>query len=167
MLQIFTMALPVGLLWVGVTGRVTVGSLLVGYVVGMVVLVSLRRLGVRLRATFTPRQAVAFLRYCAWLFWNTLVSSVQVARLILRPRMDLRTGIIALATGDTSTDQRLAALSAHGLNMSPGQLVIDFDNEGTLYVHCLDLEAARLTLEPDQARRLRMLQAVLGEDRHE
>jgi multisubunit Na+/H+ antiporter MnhE subunit len=85
-----------------------------------------------------------------------------VVKLVLSPKIELKTGIIALQTGDKSADQKLAALSAHGLNMSPGQLVIDFEDGGTLYVHCLDLEASRPTLEAEQARRLHLLHRIIG-----
>lgn len=166
MLQIVTLAVPIGLLWAAVTGRVSAGSLVVGYAIGLLTLTALRQLRVQLRMRLTPRQALAMLQYGAWVLGDGLVSSVQVARLILRPRIDLKTGIVALPTGDASPEQRLAALSAHGINMTPGQLVVDFDNQGTLYLHCLDLEQARATLEPDQARRSRLLRTILGEEHH-
>ena len=167
MLNILTLAVPIGLLWVAVTGRISIGSIVVGYLIGVLTLVTLRLLQVRLRASFTPRQAIAFVQYSTWVLWDCLLSSIQVARLILRPQIDLKTGIVALPTGDTSPEQRLTALSAHGINLAPGQLVVDFDDQGTLYLHCLDLESAHMTMEVTQARRARLLRTILGEDRHE
>jgi len=167
MTHILFPALPMSLLWVAITGRVDLGSLFVGYIIGVITLVVLSGLGVRFQTRFTPRQIVALLRYTALLFWNGLISSVQVALMLLRPKIELKTGIIALETGDHSADQRLAALSAHGLNMTPGELVVDFGEDGILYVHCLDLEVSRPHLESEQKQRIRLLRSILGVTEHE
>ena len=162
MLHIFVPALPISLLWLAVTGRVEWGSLLVGYVIGVITLVVLGALGIRFQGRFTPRQLLAVLRYSAKLLWNGIVSSVEVAIILLRPKLDLQTGIVALKTGDTTPEQRLAALSAHGINMTPGELVIDFAEDGTLYVHCLDLETSRPRLNREQLERIDLLREILG-----
>jgi multicomponent Na+:H+ antiporter subunit E len=162
MSHILIPAFPISLLWVTVTGRVEWGSLLVGYVMSVITLIVLSALGIRFQGRFTLRQVVAIVRYSAILFWNGLVSSVHVALMLLRPKIELKTGIVALETGDHSPEQRIAALSAHGLNMTPGQLVIDFDDGGKLYVHCLDLEGSRPKLENDQRKRTQLLREIMG-----
>ncbi len=163
MLQYIVLAAPVSVLWVLITGRVSPGSFLVGFVIGLAMMLALRRLGVRLGKGLTLDQIAAVLQYTTLLAWNALVSSFQVTRLVLSRRLDLHTGIVALRTGDTSERQKLAALSAHGINMTPGQLVIDFDDRGTLFVHCIDLEASQRTLEAQQDRRVRLLRRMVGE----
>jgi multicomponent Na+:H+ antiporter subunit E len=152
----------VALIWIGVTGQVSLGGFAVGYAIGVATLTLLRKLGVTFHYSLRPDQPFVFLVYMAVIFWNGLISSLQVVKLVLSPKIELRTGIVALPTGDDSDDQELAALSAHGINMSPGQLVIDFDDRGTLYIHCLDLEASLPTLEIEQRRRLLLLQRILG-----
>jgi len=155
-------ALPLSLMWVAITGRVEWGSLLVGYIIAVLILTGLRRLGIRIEGYVTPRQIIALLRYSVLLFWNGLVSSIYVARMLLRPKIELKTGIVALNTGDTTPTQYLSALSAHGLNMTPGELVIDFGENGTLYVHCLDIENSRSRLELEQQKRIELLREILG-----
>jgi multicomponent Na+:H+ antiporter subunit E len=162
MLQILLLSLPISLIWIGVTGQVSPGGFLVGYIVGVLTLLLLSRLGIRFEKTIKPTQPLAFLTYTWLILWNGLSSSVQVVKLVLSPKIELKTGIVALSTGDKSKDQQLAALSAHGINMTPGQLVIDFDDGGTLYIHCLDLEASRPHLEAEQARRTRLLRRIMG-----
>ena len=155
-------SLLIGLVWVGVTGQAALDSFFVGVIVGLLTLALLHRIGVNLPQTIKIDQPLAVLIYTARILWNGLISSVQVVQLVLSPNIELKTGIVALPTGDTSEEQQLAALSAHGINMTPGQLVIDFDDQGTLYIHCLDLEASRPTLESEQARRLHLLRRVIG-----
>jgi multicomponent Na+:H+ antiporter subunit E len=156
------LSLPIALIWMGVTGRVSPGSFLIGCLIGLLVLGVLSRIGVRVQHPMKPSQALAFLTYTGIVLWNGLISSLQVAKLVLSPKIELRTGILAFSTGDNSPEQLLAALSAHGINVTPGQLVIDFDDQGTLYIHCLDLEAARPTLEAEQTRRLHLLRRIIG-----
>ncbi len=163
MRPLFTLAIPIALLWVAVTGRVTPGGLAVGYLIGLALLLLLGRLGIRPRRGLSPRQLGAALRYAGRLLADITVSSVQVARIILSPRLRLQTGILALPSGDRRDDQLLTALSAHGINVSPGQLVIDIDDMGTLYVHCLDLKASRGTIEAQQRARLQLLSEAVGE----
>jgi multisubunit Na+/H+ antiporter MnhE subunit len=158
-----TLAIPIALLWMAVTGRVSPGAALVGYLLGLAILLALGRLGMRPRQGLGPRQAGAALIYVGRLLADIVVSSLQVARIILSPRPRLQTGILAVPSGDRRDDQLLTALSAHGINVSPGQLVIDIDDMGTLYIHCLDLAASRPTVEAQQRERLRLLRAVIGE----
>src|SRR5690606_27067929 len=135
LLRILLLSVPIALLWMGITGQVTIESFAVGYVIGLLVLPLRPRLGTRAGRPFSLAQPLAFLEYAALIFWNGLVSSLQVVKLVLSPKLELRTGIVALQTGDTSEGQEMAALSAHGINMTPGQLVVDFDDRGTLYIH--------------------------------
>ncbi|MBE2271553.1 MAG: hypothetical protein IAE80_25190, partial [Anaerolinea sp.] len=69
MRHILVPALPISLLWVAVTGRVEWGSLLVGYVIGVITLAVLSALGIRFLGSFTLRQLIAVLRYSVLLFW--------------------------------------------------------------------------------------------------
>jgi multicomponent Na+:H+ antiporter subunit E len=163
MRPLFTLAIPIALLWVAVTGRVSLDGLAVGYLIGLAILLLLGRVGIRPRRGLSLRQLGAALVYAGRLLADIVVSSLQVARIILSPRLRLQTGILALPSGDRREDQLLAALSAHGINVSPGQLVIDIDELGTLYVHCLDLEASRPTIEPQQRARLHLLGKLIGE----
>ncbi len=162
MMQFLFPALPLSLLWVAITGRVELGSLLVGYIIALLILFGLRQLGINIQGYFTPRQIIAILRYSVLLFWNGLVSSIYVAQMLLRPKIELKTGIVVLNTGDTTTTQHLTALSAHGLNMTPGELVIDFGDNGKLYVHCLDIDSSRSKLEGEQQKRIKLLHEILG-----
>lgn len=160
---LLTLAIPIALLWMAVTGTVSLGAALVGYLLGLATLLVLRRLGLPLRRGIGFRQVGAALVYIWRLLADIVVSSLQVARLILTPRRRLQTGILAVPSGDTRDDQLLTALSAHGINISPGQLVIDIDELGTLYIHCLDLAASRPTIEAQQRERLRLLRGIVGE----
>lgn len=160
--QVIFMSLSFGLAWMGITGRVSVESFLVGFVLSALTVWALLRLGVRFDVHGGAGRPTAFLAFFGHILMDALIGSIQVTRLILRPKLELRTGIVALKTGDPSPEQQLAALSAQAINMTPGQLVIEFGDEGTLYLHCLDIDSALPTLDAAQARRIALLRQMMG-----
>lgn len=163
MIQFLLSALPIAVIWVAITGRVTLDSLGLGYGIGLFTLLALRQLGIKFDKRLTPGQPLALLSYTWGILWNGFRSSLKVVKLVLSPKIELATGVIALQTGDLSERQLLTALSAHSINTTPGEMVIDIADGGVLYVHCLDLEASRPVVEEEQVRRLKLLRRILGE----
>lgn len=163
MIQFFLSALPVSVVWVAITGRVTLDSLALGYVLGLLALFALRLMGIRFDTPLTPDQPVALVQYAWGILWNGFRSSLKVVKLVLSPQIKLATGVVALQTGDLSEDQLLTALSAHAINTTPGEMVIDIADGGVLYVHCLDFEASRKVIDQEQVARLTLLRRILGE----
>lgn len=167
MIQFLLAAVPIALVWIAVTGKVSLDSLALGYGVGIVVLLLLRQIGIG----FTPGRSLdrpfALLIYAGTILWTGLISSLHVVKLVLSPKIELKTGIVKLNTGDLSESQLLTALSAHGINMTPGELVIDIADGGDLYIHCLELEASRPVIEQQQAQRLQLLRRIVGEQANE
>lgn len=167
MIQYLLSALPIAIVWIAITGRVSLDSFALGYFLGLVTLAALRLLGIRFGKVRSADQLLAVLIYGGTILLNGFKSSLKVVKLVLSPKIKLETGIVALNTGDLSESQLLTALSAHGINTTPGQLVIDIADGGVLYIHCLDLEASRAVVEPEQARRIHLLRRILGERIHE
>jgi multisubunit Na+/H+ antiporter MnhE subunit len=163
MIQFLLSALPVAVVWVLVTGRVSLDSLALGYGIGLVTLYALRLLGIRFDKPLTPDQPVALAQYVGGILWSGFRSSLKVVKLVLSPQIKLETGVIALNSGDLSEEQLLTALSAHSINTTPGEIVIDIADGGVLYIHCLNLEASRKVVEQEQAHRLRLFKRILGE----
>lgn len=167
MIQFLRSAVPIALIWCAITGRVTLDSLLLGYILALVTLISLHLLGIRFGKLRSWDQPVAVVVYIAGILVTAFQSSLKVAKLVLSPQIKLKTGVIALDTGDLSESQLLTALSAHGINTTPGEIVIDIIDGGVLYIHCLDLEASRAAIDNEQKQRLRLLRRILGERDHE
>jgi multisubunit Na+/H+ antiporter MnhE subunit len=67
----------VALIWIGVTGQVSLGGFAVGYAIGVATLTLLRKLGVTFHYSLRPDQPFVFLVYMAVIFWNGLISSLQ------------------------------------------------------------------------------------------
>ena len=122
------------LVWVGLWGSVTAANVLGGLAVAVVLLVLLRPGPTDARAVVAPP---ALLRFSVRFFVDLLVSSLQVVRLVLRPRIALRQGVVSVHVPDAS--DLLLTLLADAISLTPGTLTIDVDRRSsTLYVHSLD-----------------------------
>ena len=122
------------LVWVGLWGSVTAANVLGGLLLAVVLLAVLRLGPADARAVVAP---LALLRFVVRFFVDLVVSSLQVVRLVLRPRTDLRQGVVSVRVPDAS--DLLLTLLADAISLTPGTLTIDVDRStSTLYVHSLD-----------------------------
>jgi multicomponent Na+:H+ antiporter subunit E len=156
------LALLPAILWLGLTSQVTVESFVVGYLIGLG-LVALRLPDeVRIVWRRLPDQLLATFTFVAALYRDILLSGIDLARRLLSRDMRLKPGILAVPTQDPHNSQGVAALSAANVTLTPGELVVDFDGNATLYVHCLDVEDSAESCDLKQAQRSRTLQRVFG-----
>jgi multicomponent Na+:H+ antiporter subunit E len=78
-------------------------------------------------------------------------SAVQVGLLLLNPDLPIEPGIVALDAGCQS--ELGTALSAHAITLTPGEMVLGMDDQGVLYVHCLDTrQSAAYAVEAQRLR---------------
>jgi multicomponent Na+:H+ antiporter subunit E len=158
------LALPLALTWVFLSGRLTLDSLVIGYVLGLAVLLLVSTNEIEIRWNRQFGQVVALGGYLLILSRDIFLSSVDVTRRVLSPKLPLKMGIMAVSTQDEEKRADLAALSAHAITITPGQLVVDFEEDCTMYVHCLDVESTEADIDKEQARRLKLLRRILGQD---
>jgi multicomponent Na+:H+ antiporter subunit E len=162
MVQVAILALPVAALWVLVTDRLSLESFAVGYVLGIVVALVLGGRSARLRPRRIPAQMVELLLYSVTMIRDILLSSFDVARRVVDPKLPLASGIIEVDTEEDDT--MIAALSAHSITVTPGEMVVDFGGNRRMFVHCLDVNEAAETLQNAQARRAARFRRILGYD---
>lgn len=163
LLHFLLAGLPIAVMWCLITGHVTLDSLFLGYIIGIACLGVLHRIGVRFGKIRSLDQVVAVAIYTVTILFTGFRSSLKVVKMVLSPKIQLKTGIIALDTGDLSESQLLTALSAHGINVTPGELVIDIADGGVLYIHCIDLAATQRVIHEEQAQRIQLLRRITGE----
>jgi len=88
--------------------------------------------------------------YWWWLLREIIVSSIDVAKLILNPSMPISPVVVELQA-QTRSDVALAILG-NSITLSPGTVTLDVD-EGKLLVHCLTSESALALREGEANRR--------------
>lgn len=112
------------------------------------------------QATDIPRGFKALILYLVLMVKNTLVGGFQVARIVLNPDMPLKAGVVAV---DPDCDHELGqALSAHAISLSPGELLVETDASGTMYIHSLNVEQTEKVTREEQKYRQALLSMIFG-----
>jgi multicomponent Na+:H+ antiporter subunit E len=152
-------------LYLFLTGNVRPGNLLLGLLLATGVTLLLRpwsahagtgrSIGHDLRRL--PGALFALGRYLGILFVELVQAGVQVAGIVIFDR-PINPGIIAIPT---FTDSPLAAaLSAHAITLTPGEMVVEMD-EGVMYTHCLDVTDSENYVAGAQRMRRDLLSKII------
>jgi multicomponent K+:H+ antiporter subunit E len=130
------MSLVIFVLWLMLFQSVSPGHLILAFLLGLFLPLTLRKLDVprgRLRRPFVALGLIFDV------FTDVVRSNIAVARIVLTPRSEeIISGLIRIPL-DTRSPQALAALACI-ITATPGTLWVDFDHgEGVLTIHVLDL----------------------------
>lgn len=131
-----------------------------GYVIGFVALV--RIFGNRPKAVSPARLIMGFfglIIYAVFLLWDIMRSSIDVALRVLNV-LPVKPGIVKVQVKDKR--DVVKALTAHGITITPGQLVVEFGDDDSVYVHCINVETFADELDDEQERRLKYLNRIVG-----
>ncbi|MFT5578969.1 MAG: multicomponent Na+:H+ antiporter subunit E [Paraglaciecola psychrophila] len=93
--------------------------------------------------------------YWLWLLRETIVSSWDVAKLILSPSLPISPTVVALESA-AQTDGGQVILG-NSITLSPGTVTLDL-HEGQLLIHCLTSESARELQNGEANRRAAALE---------
>lgn len=112
------------------------------------------RMGSFRHRAYTLGYGVSLVAYWGWLFGQMVLSSLQVARIILTPRLPIDPCVVEIrATADHPVDQ---AILGNSITITPGTLTLDV-HEGTLKVHSLTRAGAEAVLAGEMDRRVAAL----------
>ena len=149
--------------WVALSGKLDAFHLSIGLLTAFAVALGTRKL-YRLPPqpmpaddfVRTPLRLVQFASYAVWLVVQIFRSALEVATLVLHPRLPIAPRVVRITDELPHPIARLAL--AHSITLTPGTVTIECDDEG-MEVHALDAKAAR-SLGTDggtMARRVRRL----------
>jgi multicomponent Na+:H+ antiporter subunit E len=126
-------------IWALLTGRFDLPNLSVGFVLGYG-LMSLTRRAFPPTSYFAKVAQVT--RFVLFFLKELSVASAQVAWQVLRPRLDIHPGIVAVPL-DAATDLEITLLSIV-ISLTPGTLTLEVSpDRRTLYVHGMDVADGR------------------------
>jgi multicomponent Na+:H+ antiporter subunit E len=97
-------------------------------------------------------------KYAVILAGDLIKSGIQVARIVLNPALPIKPGIVAIPTGCES--ELGTALSAHAISLTPGELVIEMDEQGVMYTSCLDVTTSEKQVAEAQRLRENLLKKI-------
>ena len=98
-----------------------------------------------------------FILYGFWLLWSIVQSNVQVAYLVLHPKMPIHPGLLSLRTKLHNRTGQI--ILANSITLTPGTITVDFD-EGIYSVHALVPSAAQSLLDAQMQSKL---ERIFGE----
>jgi multisubunit Na+/H+ antiporter MnhE subunit len=158
--QVILLAFIPAVAWMILTQQVNAEGFALGYLIGIMLgILVVRRTRRSINPTRLPSQTVAVIVYLLILGWDIIVSGIDVFLRVLGVRQ-VKPGIVRVAIGDPRPS--IAAMSAHGITITPGQLVVDFDDQNhCLFVHCLDIDDCLDKLQSQQVRRLELLKRIV------
>jgi multicomponent Na+:H+ antiporter subunit E len=139
---------------VGLNGRFTLDSLIVGAVIGRIVLVVLAKGDVlKRREVRRAQRAISLLMY---LLWQIVLANFRLTKDVLSIRHHMRPGVIRLPL-TVNTDGEILLLSAM-INITPGSVALDVSaDRQSLYVHVMHIttvEEAKLEIKNGFERKI-------------
>jgi len=99
----------------------------------------------------SPKQALRLLLYIPQLLVSILMAAIQVAEVVLDPRMPIRPVLVGHRAVFSRDVSRVAF--ANSITMTPGTLTVDVDGD-TFYIHCLAERFANDIANGDLERRV-------------
>lgn len=146
------MTLIIGIVYLALTGNLEFANLATGLLVGAGISLLVRPQRLSIRWGRLPIALWSILRYLGVLFMDLVKSGIQVGGIILSSRPKIDPGIVNIDAGCKS--ELGTALSAHAMTLTPGELVVEMDDNGHLFVHCLNVRnSAQYAAEAQSLRR--------------
>ena len=149
---------PLTFLYIALTANAEPRNWLLGVLLATGIAVLLRPNPSSIRWRNLPTALLALGQFILSLLWDLLVSSLQVTWLVVHREIPLRQGIFALPSGCSSS--LVTLLSAQAITLTPGELVVEIDEEGVLYTHSLDVVTAATKEPVAQKRRVQQLERI-------
>lgn len=119
--------------WLLLNGSVALGTLAVGVAVAVVIVVFFRdTFSVLSGHKLTPAALWATVRYVGYFLKELVKANIQMAAIVLDPRLPMEPAIVATKVRLTHPVARL--LLANSITLTPGTLSVQYKGD-TLYVH--------------------------------
>lgn len=134
--------LLIAVIWMFLNSSWSASGFLVGFVIGLVLIGLFRRIWPN---DFYVKKVWAILKLLMLFNKELVISSITVIRQIVRPRLNIRPGILAYST-ELRSNWELTLLSCL-ITLTPGTLTLEVSSEGntnTLYIHAMDVADAEL-----------------------
>jgi multicomponent Na+:H+ antiporter subunit E len=144
---------------VAITESLDPGDVLTGLLVAVVIALLVRPSRTTLNLRRLPARTLALLLYILRLVIEIIQNGLFVASVVLRPKMNIRSAIIAVPS--ESHDDLGTAISAHGITVTPGELVVEVGLDRVMYVHCLDLRGDPAELHEAQKKRMALINRII------
>jgi multicomponent Na+:H+ antiporter subunit E len=136
MVGLLLLNLILALTWAALQGELNVANLVIGFLVSAVLIFLFRRM---FFGSLYFRKVLLGLTLTLVFIKELIKSNIAVLRVVLNPRLRVRSGVIAVPT-ELTNDVALTIL-ANMITLTPGTLTLDISPDRRyLYVHTLNLD---------------------------
>ena len=78
--------------------------------------------------------------YLPWLLWEIVKANIQVLKLVLGPRRNIRPRVVRFKTG--LKHEVAKVVLGNSITLTPGTVTLDIEEDGTYVVHAIDEPSA-------------------------
>lgn len=138
-------------LWVALSGHMEVPMLSIGALCSLFVVAVTMRMDRADQDSHPIRLSWTTITYWAWLIVKIMQANLEVARLILRPRLQISPSVIRLRIHQRTDIGRV--IYANSITLTPGTVTMDLQGS-VIHVHALTKEAAQELQQGEMDRRV-------------
>ena len=122
------------LVWIGLTNSLDIQELLVGAIISFII----ARFFTQADKKIDLKDIVLkYIKFIPIFLKNLIQSNIEVAKIVLNPKLPINTGIVKLKTTLKSDYDKL--ILANAITLTPGTITMELEGED-LYVHVLDIK---------------------------
>jgi multisubunit Na+/H+ antiporter MnhE subunit len=141
------------------TSNFELSNIVVGTIIALAIAFLVRPKTQTVNWRSLPTMLLAILQYSIVLVWDVFLNGLKVAYIVLTPGpLKIAPGIIAVPS--LCKTELGTALSAFAITAAPGEMVIEIDDSGIMYTHCLIATDKDKYIAQAQQRRRDMLQRI-------
>ncbi len=96
-----------------------------------------------------------FIQFAPWLFKEIVISNINVAKIILSPKMNLKRNVVTVPAGPQSELGKV--MLANAITLTPGTISVKMEGD-EIMVHALSFEGAAEDISGDMDRRIQKLE---------
>lgn len=146
-LVLLTILMIAWLLWSGLYTPLLIG---LGVLSSLLALYIANRMGALEKSAFSLHLIPRLPGYWWWLLREITISSIDVARIVLSPRLPISPTVVTLSA--TSASRIEQAILGNAITLTPGTVTLDV-HQKVLTVHCLTGEGAAALLSGEMNQR--------------
>ena len=154
----FWFVIPLALLYLALTENLALNNVVVAVVLAGLVVWLTQPPAIAVAWRRLPTAVLAFGQYIVTLLIDLMRSGLQVARLVISRHPVVQQGIIPVQS--LPRTEVATALSIHAITLTPGELVLESDEEGIMYTHSLEAKVSATHAAQMEAKRHALLQKM-------
>lgn len=158
MLRFLKYIVPLTILYVALTNNFEWRNWLLGVVLSVVIVWLIQPDPDPIHWSHLPQAALRSVQFLALLMWDLIMSGIGVAKLVVQRSPDIKQGIVAIP--DATDKGWITTASAEAITLTPGELVVEIGEDGTLYTHTLNVPRTLANSVEEQAKRAQQLEEI-------